>query len=125
MTNMGVGKKNSGKGTYTRLFMEAVGDKHVGHVSIGDIVRDVHKGLSDPAKKTELVEFLKKNYRGFHAVEETLDIIEGRSQETLISSDLILALVKYEISKRPKKAIFIDGFPRDFDQISHSLYLSL
>ena len=40
-----IGKKNSGKGTYSKLFMEAVGKDHVGHVSIGDIVRDVHQGL--------------------------------------------------------------------------------
>ena len=33
-----LGKKNSGKGTYSKLFMEAVGASNVAHVSVGDIV---------------------------------------------------------------------------------------
>ena len=118
-----LGKKNSGKGTYSKLFMEAVGREHVGHVSVGDIVRDVHASLSDPEKKKQLSEFLVKNYRGFHTLEEIDDLIEGRSQSTLVSTELIVALIKYEISQRPRQAIFIDGFPRGLDQISYSLFL--
>ncbi len=118
-----LGKKNSGKGTYSKLFMEAVDPQGVGHVAVGDIVRDVHKNLETEAGKTELIGFLQKNYRGFHSVEQTLDLISGRDQSSLISSELILALIKYEISKRPKQALFIDGFPRAHDQIGYSLYL--
>jgi adenylate kinase family enzyme len=124
-----LGKKNSGKGTYSKLFMEAVGPSTssgqaaIGHIAVGDIVRDVHIGLSDPEKKKELTEFLKKNYRGFHNLEEIDGLIEGRSQSSLISSELILALLKYEISRRPRQAIFIDGFPRGLDQIGYSLFL--
>ncbi len=118
-----LGKKNSGKGTYSKLFMEAIGGGHIGHVAVGDIVRDVHAGLSDPQKKKELSEFFKKNYRGFHSLEEIDGLIEGRSQSSLVSTELILALLKYEISKRPKQAIFIDGFPRGLDQINYSIFL--
>src|ERR1700752_5456153 len=32
-----IGKKNSGKGTYSKLFMDAVGRDHLRHVAIGDI----------------------------------------------------------------------------------------
>ena len=125
-----LGKKNSGKGTYSKLFMEAIGSGlpageagKVGHISVGDIVRDVHVGLSDPYKKKELTDFLEKYYRGFHTLEEIHNLIEGRSQSSLISTELILALLKYEISKRPKQAIFIDGFPRGLDQINYSIFL--
>lgn len=124
-----LGKKNSGKGTYSKLFMEAVGPStssgqaSVGHLSIGDLVRDVHASFSSEEKKKELVDFIRNNYRGFHSLEETVNLIEGRSQSTLIPSELIIALIKFEISKRPKKAIFIDGFPRALDQISYSLFL--
>ncbi|MBI5220876.1 MAG: hypothetical protein HY978_03535 [Candidatus Liptonbacteria bacterium] len=118
-----IGKKNSGKGTYSKLFMEAVGAEHIGHVAVGDIVRDIHDSLANPARKQELSDFLNKNYRGFHTVEETFDLIEGRSQEKLISSELIVALLKYEISRRPRQAVFIDGFPRGLDQISYALHL--
>lgn len=118
-----LGKKNSGKGTYSKLFAEAIGSENVGHVAVGDIVRDVHKSLEDPKAREELLDFLKKNYRGFHSMEEILSQIEGRSQSTLIPSELILALIEYEISKRPRQALFIDGFPRAHDQIGYSLYL--
>jgi len=118
-----LGKKNSGKGTYSKLFMEAIGSDKIGHVSIGDIVRDAHTLVETEAGQNQLIEFLKKNYRGFHSPEETIDLILGRSQSSLISSELIIALIKYEISRRPKQAIFIDGFPRALDQVSYSLYL--
>lgn len=118
-----LGKKNSGKGTYSKLFMEAVGASNVGHISVGDIVRDVHKGLESPEEKKALTDFLAKEYRGFHSLEETIDLIEGRNQSGLISTELILALLKYEISKRPRQALFIDGFPRGLDQINYAMFL--
>ena len=118
-----IGKKNSGKGTYSKLFMEAIGEECASHLSVGDIVRDIHSNLESPEKRDELLDFMKKNYRGFHSVDQITDLIEGRSQETLMSTELIIALIKFEISKRPKKAIFIDGFPRAFDQVNYSLFL--
>ena len=119
-----LGKKNSGKGTYSKMFMEIVGKDKVGHLSVGDLVRDIHQALetSEESKKN-LIEFLKNNYRGYHSVDETIDLIMGRNQSSLISSELILALIKYEISKRPKRALFIDGFPRALDQVGYSLFL--
>ncbi|MFH1866506.1 MAG: nucleoside monophosphate kinase [Patescibacteria group bacterium] len=118
-----LGKKNSGKGTYSKLFVEAVSSDKIGHVSIGDIVRDAHTLAESEQGQKDLIGFLKKNYRGFHSPEETIDLILGRNQSSLISSELIIALIKYEIFKRPHQAIFIDGFPRAMDQISYSLYL--
>ncbi|OGE89026.1 MAG: hypothetical protein A3J07_04575 [Candidatus Doudnabacteria bacterium RIFCSPLOWO2_02_FULL_49_13] len=119
-----LGKKNSGKGTYSKMFMEIVGQEKVGHLSVGDLVRDVHQALeTSEQSKQELIEFLKNNYRGYHSVEETIDLIMGRNQSSLISSELILALIKYEISKRPRQALFIDGFPRALDQVGYSLFL--
>lgn len=118
-----LGKKNSGKGTYSKLFAEALGTSKVGHVSVGDIVRDVHDAIESGEGKEELMAFLAKNYRGFHGFDELEDIILGRSTTTLISSELIMALIKYEIAKRPRTAIFMDGFPRALDQVRYSLYL--
>lgn len=117
-----LGPKNSGKGTYTKLFMEAVGAEHVAHISVGDIVRSVHKKLEDPKEKADLTSFLEKRYRGFIELEKIWDIISGRDTKTLLPTEVILALVEREISKMERKAIFIDGFPRNLNQVSYSLY---
>ncbi|MBI3420706.1 MAG: nucleoside monophosphate kinase [Candidatus Sungbacteria bacterium] len=117
-----LGKKNSGKGTYSKLFMEAVGKEHIAHISVGDIVRSVHRDLGDGQKKKELFAFLSRRYRGFIPVEQIIDIIEGRDTQTLLPTEVVLALVEREIDKLGRKAVFIDGFPRELDQISYSLY---
>lgn len=117
-----LGKKNSGKGTYSKLFMEAVGKEHMAHISVGDIVRSVHNDLADSTKKDELIGFLRRRYRGFIAVEQALDVITGRDTKTLLPTEVILALVEREISKLEHKAIFVDGFPRNLDQVSYSLF---
>lgn len=117
-----LGKKNSGKGTYSKLFMEAVGLDRAVHFSVGDLVRSVHEEIVDPKKKEELITFLKVNYRGFMPIEDALEAFEGRSTKNLLPTEFILALVKRAIAKFGKKALFIDGFPRDMDQISYSLF---
>ncbi|MGC9603310.1 MAG: nucleoside monophosphate kinase [Minisyncoccia bacterium] len=117
-----LGKKNSGKGTYAKLFAEAIGPEHIRHISVGDIVRAAHEDLGDSGKKEELREYLKNKYRGSTSLDEAIDSLLGRSTSSLLPTELILALVEKEISKSEHKAIFIDGFPRSLDQISYSLY---
>lgn len=117
-----LGKKNSGKGTYSKLFIEAIGSDKVAHVSIGDIVRSVDRDLQDENKKTELIKYLEKKYRGFIPVEEVIERLIHRSTTNLLPTEVILALVEREIDRIGRKAIFIDGFPRNLDQISYSLF---
>jgi len=120
-----LGKKNSGKGTYTKLFMEAVGSGKIAHVSVGDIVRSTDKFFTDGADQSEkkkFLDFLKKNYRGFVPLEKVIKSLESRSTEKLLSTELTLALVKWGISELGRKSLFIDGFPRDLDQVSYSLF---
>lgn len=117
-----LGKKNSGKGTYSKLFIEAVGGDRVAHLSVGDMVRGAHSDLEDEARKKELVSFLQKRYRGFIAIEQALDVILGRDTKTLLPTEVILALVEREIDRIGRRAVFIDGFPRNLNQISYSLY---
>ena len=116
-------KKSAGKGTYSKMFAEVVGEDRVAHISVGDIVRQTHKLVeSGPVEKKKLVDYLKSSYRGFISAEECVDALVSRSQDKLIPTEFILALVKKEIDKIGRKAIFIDGFPRTLDQISYSLY---
>jgi len=117
-----LGKKNSGKGTYAKMFKEIVDKDRVEHFSIGDMIREVDKELEDEGKKKELINFLEKNYRGFTPLEEIIKSLENRSTSKLLPSELILALAKREIAKRERKAIFVDGFPREMDQVSYSLF---
>ena len=42
-----LGKKNSGKGTYAKMFGEVVGQDKIDHFSIGDMVRVVDEELKD------------------------------------------------------------------------------
>ncbi|MCL0057119.1 nucleoside monophosphate kinase [Dehalococcoidia bacterium] len=117
-----LGKKNSGKGTYSKMFAEIIGQEKIEHFSIGDMIRGIDKELKNKKKRNELINFLKQNYRGWISNEETIKLLEKRDTETLLPTDLILTLVKREISKRKKKALFIDGFPRDLDQINFSIF---
>jgi len=117
-----LGKKSSGKGTYSKMFAEVVDKERVASFSIGDMIRGFDSTLKDPEKKKELVEFLQKNYRGYMPLDKIMEALETRSTKVLLPSELILALAKREIAKLGKKSIFIDGFPRDLDQISYSLF---
>ena len=46
-----LGKKNSGKGTYAKMFKEIVDKDRIEHFSIGDMVRQFDRVLADKEKK--------------------------------------------------------------------------
>ena len=117
-----LGKKNSGKGTYTKLMTEIFGSDKIGHISVGDLVRTVYKDINDPKKREEIVEYLEEHYRGYISVEDAIDTLISKNQKVLLPTEFILTLLKREIDKFDGRAIFIDGFPRDLDQIQYSLY---
>jgi len=118
-----LGKKNSGKGTYSKLFIEIFGQKYVQHVSIGDLIRKIHEDiLSSSKKKKEIIDFLEKNYRGYIPIKNAINFLLKRNTKSLLPSEFILALTKKKISEMPRKVLFIDGFPRNLDQISYSLF---
>ncbi len=117
-----LGKKNSGKGTYSKMLAQTVWPEKIEHFSIGDMIRAIDKELTDEKKKSGLFKFLKKNYRGQFPIEKIISVLEKRSTKTLLPTELILTLVKREMEKKEKKALFIDGFPRDLDQIGFSLF---
>lgn len=117
-----LGKKSAGKGTYSKMFAEIIDKDKIAHLSVGDMIRSFDEVIRDPEKRKELVAFLEKNYRGYLPLEEIMKSLDNRSTKTLLPSELILALVKREISKLDRKAIFLDGFPRDVDQVSYSLF---
>lgn len=117
-----MGKKSSGKGTYAKMLAEVVDKDKIAHFSVGDMIRSFDETMRDENKKKELVSFLEKEYRGFLPVKDIMASLESRSTKVLLPSELILALAKREIAKLGRKAIFIDGFPRDLDQVSYSLF---
>ncbi|HOX10611.1 MAG TPA: nucleoside monophosphate kinase [Candidatus Moranbacteria bacterium] len=117
-----LGKKNAGKGTYTKLMMEIFGKEKIAHISVGDVVRDVHTAMEDENEKKALLEYLKNNYRGYISPEDGINALLSRDQKTLLPNEFIMALVKREIDKTGKKSLFLDGFPRNLDQVSYSLF---
>lgn len=117
-----LGKKSSGKGTYAKILAEILGGDTIVHFSIGDMVRSFDSVLADPQKKTELIQFLTENYRGFLSLEKIIESLEGRSTKVLLPTELIITLAKREIQKIGQKTIFIDGFPRDIDQLAYTLF---
>jgi len=117
-----LGKKGSGKSTCINFFKEAIGAEKIEHFAVGDIMRAIESELEDKDKEKELLDFLKREYRGFISPEKALDLLRKVNMKVLLPAELVLALVKREISKKEKKALFIDGFPRDLDQISYSLF---
>jgi len=117
-----MGKKSSGKGTYAKMLAEVVAPERIAHFSIGDMIRSFDEIIKNPEKRKEIEDFLKNNYRGFLPLEKIMESWDKRSTKTLLPTELILALAKREISKLGRKAIFIDGFPRDIDQVSYSLF---
>ena len=117
-----LGKKNSGKGTYAKMFKEVVTKDRVEHFSVGDMIRDLDAMVQDKDKRKDLEAFLNKNYRGYMPLPEIMQALESRSTKVLLPSELILALVKMKLASAGKKALFIDGFPRNMDQVSYSLF---
>ena len=117
-----LGKKNSGKGTYSKMFADVILSERIDHFSIGDMVRAVDPELKDEKKRRELINYLEKNYRGRLSLKEIISALENRNTKTLLPTELILVLCKREMEKREKKTLFIDGFPRELDQIGFSLF---
>ena len=117
-----LGKKSAGKGTYSKMIADALGKDKVEHFSVGDMIREVDEELKDDDKREDLINFLEDNYRGWIELDEIIARLEGRSTESLLPTPLILTLIKREIAKRGRKVLFIDGFPRNMDQISYSLF---
>ncbi len=122
-----LGKKQAGKGTYSKLFIEALGlekdsDMLFKHLSVGDIIRDLDIIKEDRKAKSELIAYMKDNYRGFLSLDEILESFYNRDTKGLLPSEFILTLLKREIDRYQNISLFIDGFPRSFDQLNYALY---
>ncbi len=115
-----LGKKGSGKGTYSKLFTEIFGEDKIATVSVGDLVRSIDNWKE--FENTDKYKRMKKYYRGFISLNESIDALMRRSTVKLLPSEFILALLKAHIDELKGKSIFIDGLPREDDQVSYSLY---
>lgn len=118
-----LGKKNSGKSTYVKLFMEIFGEDKIEFVSVGDSVREVSANW-EKFKKSEDFDKLKSLYRGYISFDDAVSALMGRSTSKLLPTEFVMALLKLKISKLDLKgkSMFIDGLPRESDQVSYSLY---
>lgn len=118
-----LGKKNSGKSTYVKLFMEIFGEDKIEFVSVGDCVREVSSNW-EIFQKSDDYHKLKSLYRGYISFNDAVSALLGRSTAKLLPTEFVMALLKLKISKLDLKgkSMFIDGLPRETDQVSYSLY---
>src|SRR3989344_4191159 len=116
-----IGKKNSGKGTYAKLVIEIFGEENVTHLSVGDLVREYGANWDRFSKSKSLVK-LKSLYRGYVSFDEAIKQLLSRSTKSLLPTEFILALLKLRIGELKGKSIFVDGLPRELDQVSYSLF---
>ncbi|MEK7063104.1 MAG: nucleoside monophosphate kinase [Patescibacteria group bacterium] len=117
-------KKSAGKGTYTKLMREIFGSV-IAHISVGDVVRATHRIFEDEsehATRAEVMEYLEKHYRGYMPLSDAVNALLGRDTASLLPTEFILALVMREIDALPRSALFLDGFPREIDQVSYALF---
>lgn len=118
-----MGKKNAGKGTYAGLLKEIFGENRIDQISVGDLTRAVFDEIQTESGMKSLRDYLEKNYRGYMSINEAIETFQNKTQGKLLPTEFILTLVTREIEKMPKKALLIDGFPRNTDQVSYSLYM--
>jgi adenylate kinase family enzyme len=116
-----LGKKFSGKGTYSHLFAEVFGEEKVALVSVGDVVRDTYTNWNKFSKSKDFQK-LKELYRGYISFDDAVSALLSKTQDKLLPTEFILALLKLKISKLKGKSVFVDGLPREMDQVSYSLY---
>lgn len=115
-----LGKKQAGKGTYSKMIIEILGSDNIEHVSVGDLIREADDWTN--FTKTEKYKRLKKYYRGYVSFEDAVKTHLSRSTKKLLPTEFVLALLKAHIDDLQGKTIFIDGIPRETDQVSYSLY---
>ncbi len=115
-------KKQAGKGTYAKMVEEILGPERFAHISAGDLVRNAHTILTS-TDKASFISGVQRHYRGFLSIDDAMSALLARTQDKVsVPTELMLALLKLEIDKIGKKALFIDGLPRNLDQVSYSLY---
>lgn len=111
-------KKQAGKGTYAKILSDVTDEKIV-HISVGDLVREAEKQAQDPQKKDQLIEDLKKYYKGPSSVEKVIDEFIHQAESTnLLPTEAIMALIEKKVVEYQGKSVIIDGFPRSKEQVA-------
>ena len=113
----------AGKSTHINMLAEALGDTTpFQQVIVGDLVRNADEEFRAKGKKSNVYKYFQKYYRGYVSIDDLFQTLIDRKRSTLLPTELILNLIKMEIDRIGHKTIFIDGFPRNLDQISYSLF---
>ncbi|MCC7304486.1 nucleoside monophosphate kinase [bacterium] len=114
--------KQSGKGTFMNGLKEIFGTDLFTHISVGDLVRKIDIEFKEGGKKSDIYKYALQHYRGDMHIDGAFEALSGRSTEKLVPTELVMVFLRREIEKYDKKSLFIDGFPRNLDQVSYALY---
>ncbi|KUJ14255.1 uncharacterized protein LY89DRAFT_590043, partial [Mollisia scopiformis] len=86
-----LGCPGSGKGTLCKLLVQDYGYRHV---SVGDLLRSLVDGSSEP----------------------NTDVVNHVQQGTLVPTAVLLNILERAIMPETRDSILVDGFPRRLDQ---------
>lgn len=114
-----IGKKNSGKGTYAKLFAEALQSDKIIHLSVGDLVRETHASWDSFINSAD-GQKLKSYYQAETPFDEAVEAFLGRSASKLLPTEFIVALLRVRLDKHQGLSVFVDGFPREEAQIPYA-----
>lgn len=110
-------KKQAGKGTYAKILKDITDEKIV-HISVGDLVREAEKQANNPKEKNQLIEDLKKYYKGPSNADKIIDEFIHQAESTnLLPTEAIMALIEKKVAEYQGKSVIIDGFPRSKEQV--------
>lgn len=113
--------KLAGKGTYINTLIKFMPKDRWVVISVGDLFRYAEEEIKIYGDRCELYTYAEKNHRGMQNPEQIIDSIKNRSLSGVSSSETAMLLIRREALKHKGKSIFLDGFPRNAEQVELSL----
>ena len=98
-----LGKKGSGKGTYSGLLKEVFGDDHIGQISVGDITRSVFDEIKTPEGMANLKESVQKTIEDIFPLTKLSISLSIRPKVNYYPPNLFFPLLLVKLKNCPKK----------------------
>ncbi len=101
-----LGKKNSGKGTYSKMFAEIINPQKIDHFSIGDMIREIDKELKNKEREKRINNFFRKKLSGFSAFERNNLGFRKKKYQSPFANRIDIGFSKKGNIKKKKESSF-------------------